>query len=363
MENIVFPAANTYESRSTTGAPTKRMLQAGHVHIGAAIEIVPTLRDFGIDPDPIIRQVGLEPSLFSDSDNMVQQTAMNRLLPLCVTRTSCSHFGLLVGKRATIRSLGLVGRLMQHSETVSDAVNTLVSHMQVQDRVVVPSFTINDDIALLTLSVYRPQTESANQISDITLAATVNALRSLCGASWNPTEVFLPRTAPRDREPFWRHYLAPVRFNHDTATIAFPKQDLDIRITGADPLLRDMLEQRIQQLAGPQGMDIKDDIRRLLRTRLGNGPCSADEIAKVFAMHRRTLSRHLRDGGVTYRALTSEMRFDIARQMIENTDVSLSEIALILGYSELSAFTRAFRSWSGQTPSAWRNAVYADKRG
>ena len=71
-------------------------------------------------------------------------------------------------------------------------------------------------------------------------------------------------------------------------------------------------------------------------------------------MHRRTLSRHLKSSGLGYRGITNEIRFEIARQLLEDTTMPLGEITAALGYSEASAFTRAFRRWSGQTPTTWR---------
>jgi AraC-like DNA-binding protein len=116
-----------------------------------------------------------------------------------------------------------------------------------------------------------------------------------------------------------------------------------------------MLEERIQQLKGAQGGEFADDIRRLLRVRLTGDRCSADDIADLLTIHRRTLSRRLKDGGTGYRGITNEIRFEIARQLLQHTTVPLGEIAAALGYSEASAFTRAFRRWSGQTPTTWRS--------
>jgi AraC-like DNA-binding protein len=311
------------------------------------------LREFGLDPDPLIRAAGLDPRLFDDGMSVISFAALGRLFTLCVARTNCPHFGLLVGQRATILSLGMVGRLMLHSDTVGDALRVLVANLSLHDRAVVPSLMISDGTALLSFSVYQPKAESAEQISDKALAVKVNALRALCGSDWNPTEVLLPRAAPADPEPFWRHFRAPARFNQETATLVFPARDLDLRVAGADPLLRGMLEERIQQLKGAQGCEFSDDIRRLLRTRLTSRRCSAEDIADLLTMHRRTLSRRLQ-GGIGYRALTNEIRFEIARQLLEDSEVSLGQIGAALGYSEASAFTRAFRRWSGQTPTSWR---------
>jgi AraC-like DNA-binding protein len=327
-------------------------LPPGYIHPGVVKEIAPTLRDFGIDPDPIILESGLDPRLFDDTI-MVPLAALGRLLTLSVAHTHCSHFGLLVGQRATILSLGLVGRLMQQSETVGDAMRALVSNLSIQNRGAVPFLTVSGEMALFTFSVYQPA-ESADQIADASLAVAVNALRALCGADWNPTEVLLPRTAPADKEPYRRHFRAPVRFNQESAILVFPARDLEIRIAGADRLLRTLLEERIQKMKSGQGSEFSDDLRRLLRTRLTSTGCSAENTAKLLAMHRRTLSRRLKGSGMGYRAIANEIRFEIARQLLEDTEVPLGQIAASLGYSEASAFTRAFRRWSGQTPTAWR---------
>src|ERR671913_1960164 len=163
-------------------AAPKRLLPPGYIQLGVAEEIEPTLRDFGIDPGPIIREAGLDPGLFDDGANVIPHAALGRLLTLCVARTDCPHFGLLVGRRATILSLGMVGRLMQHSDTLGNALRNLVSNLSIQNRGAVPTLTIRGDTALFCYAVYQSEVESADQITDGAIAVAVNALRSLCGS-------------------------------------------------------------------------------------------------------------------------------------------------------------------------------------
>ncbi|EIM28765.1 AraC family transcriptional regulator [Microvirga lotononidis] len=326
----------------------------GYIHLGVSKEIAPVLREFGLDPNALIRASGLDPRLFEDSTNVVPIAALARLYTLSAAATRCPHLGLLVGRRATILSMDLVGRLMQHSDTVGAALDGLVSNLNVQDRAVVASLTKVDGMALLTFAVYSPQTESTEQITDASLAVAVNALRALCGSEWNPIEVLVPRTNPADPKSYRQHFRAPVRFNQESATLVFPAEDLTRAVAGADPLLRAVLEDRIRQLRTNAGAGFQDDIRRLLRTRMLGARSSAEDIAGLLAVHRRTLSRRLKGSGQGYRSMTNEIRFEIARQLLGDTEVPLAEIAAALGYSEASAFTRAFRRWSGQTPTAWR---------
>jgi len=330
-------------------------LRAGYTELGAAQEIAPALRALGVEPASVFEEAGLDLRLFDNAANVIPHATLGRLLTLCVARTRCEHFGLLVGRRATILALGLVGRLMKHSETLGDALNALVSNFSTQNRGSVPSLAISDDVALFGFSVYQSNVESAEQIADAALAVTVNAIRVLCGSDWQPAEVLLPRAAPANSEPFRRHYRTAVRFNQEVATLVVPVRNLALRIPGADPLLRGMIEERIRRQKGDPRSEFSDDIRRLLRTRLAGDRCSAHDIGSLLDMHRRTLSRRLKSTGSGYRTLTNEIRFEIARQLLEDTEVSLGQVAAALGYSEASAFTRAFRRWSGQTPTTWRS--------
>jgi AraC-like DNA-binding protein len=96
------------------------------------------------------------------------------------------------------------------------------------------------------------------------------------------------------------------------------------------------------------------DLRQVLRSELLRDTCTAAKIANLLSIHRRTLHRYLQAEGGTFRQVADAVRFEIACEMLANTDTALSQVAATLNYSELSAFTRAFRRWSGQTPSTWR---------
>jgi AraC-like DNA-binding protein len=105
-------------------------------------------------------------------------------------------------------------------------------------------------------------------------------------------------------------------------------------------------------------------LRRVLRILLLNGRTSAQEVAALLFLHRRTLSRHLNDQGTNFQRVLDEIRFEVACQLLDNTQLSLTDIAASLGYSESSAFTRAFRRWSGEAPSrrrltGWRGSLSA----
>lgn len=118
--------------------------------------------------------------------------------------------------------------------------------------------------------------------------------------------------------------------------------------------MRALLEESVQRIKNSQCAEFSHDLRWLLRKQRRRSRCSAEDIAELLTMHRRTLSRRLKGSGLGYRAIANEIRFEIARQLLEDTEVPLGQITAALGYSEASTFTRAFGRWSGETPTAWR---------
>jgi AraC-like DNA-binding protein len=101
---------------------------------------------------------------------------------------------------------------------------------------------------------------------------------------------------------------------------------------------------------------LTEKMRRVLRVELIREGCTADTIARLFSVSRRTLLRHLHAEGHTYRQVVNEVRFEIACMLLAKTNLPLKQIAEVLNYADLSGFTRAFQRWSGQPPSAWRRS-------
>jgi AraC-like DNA-binding protein len=347
-------ASATLKSTHAVDTAPDFPLSAGYLRLGPARDIPATLRELGIDPEPVVRAAGLDPRQFEDENSVVPHDAVGRLYALSVARTRCFHFGLLVGQQATIRSLGISGLLMLHSTTVGDALRSLVAHFSTQNRSAIVALGVRGDIAIFSYAVYQPNSESTDQIADVAIACVTNALRALLGSEWNPVEVLLPRKSPVDAASFRRHFRAPVRFNQEMAAIVLSARDLERPISNADPVVRALLQQRVLKLKGNGRSELVDEVRRLLRRQLMRERCSAQEVARMLAMHRRTLNRRLNGSGKTYRAISDEVHFEMARQLLQDTQIPLCQISAALGFSEASAFTRAFRRWSGCAPSAWR---------
>jgi AraC-like DNA-binding protein len=335
----------------------RRPVAEGSLRVGPLAAIPEILRHLlGVPPDRFLSELGLDPQTFVDPENEIPFAKLGRLLSRAAARARCAHVGLLVGQRAGLPSLGPVGLLTQHSPDVGTALGNLTRHLDLHDRGAVATLSVGGDRALLAYGIYERVVEGADQICDGAMAIATNALRGLCGSEWRPEQVLFSHRPPGDLRPFCRFFQAPLRFDADRTALVFPATWLGRRLPAADPALYGALERRVAELAAQAQADLVAELRRVLRTLFLEGVASVQRVAEVVSLHRRTLNRRLRARHTSVRRLVEEVRFEVARQMLADTRMLLVEIAAALGYSDASAFTRAFRRWSGTTPSAWRDA-------
>lgn len=329
----------------------------GNLRVDVLTGLPGLLRRLGVDPGGFLATLGLAPTLLEDPHNEIAFAALGPLLAAAARRTACGHFGLLVAQPVGLGALGLVGRLAAAAPDVGTALRNLCDHMQVRDRGAVVSLSRSGGSAALGYAIYTRGSEGAtgsDEIYDAALAIGANLVRELCGHRASPTQVLLCRREPADPRPWRRAFGAPVHFDADRAELVFPASWLARRPRGADPALHRMLERRVVELEARAADDPVAGLRRALRTHLLAGKVAVGEVARMLAVHRRTLNRRMELLHTSVHDVAEELRFEVARQLVGSTAMPLIEIAAALGYADASGFTRAFRRWSGSTPSAWR---------
>lgn len=327
----------------------------GTIRVGVACHIPDVLTAFGLEPGPIVSHAGLSLKLLGDGDNIIPYAALGRLVDICVQRTSCPHFALLVGERGGLASLGPLGLLIQLAPDVRSALQELVLYLHIHDRGAVPSLEADTATAVLSYSIYEPRVEAAEQIADGAMAVAFNILRSLCGPEWLPTEVTLPRAEPSGTSPYQRVFQAPVRFNSEQAALVFSADWLDRKLPGANSNWHRFVETQLKEYSIKNQSEFSEEVRRVLRTQLMHEGISIKKVSRLFKMNRRTLSRRLQSEGTSFIKISNQVRFEIARQLVAQTEIPLAQIAAALDYAEPSAFSHAFRRWSGCSPAEWRS--------
>ena len=324
----------------------------GQHRVGVVAELPQVLRDLGADPAEVLPAAGVDPAILRNPDNQMSFVALGRLFQACVSATGCQHFGLLVGMRATLDHLGVVGRLMQHAPTFGEAILDLVTNQQRYIRGAVTYLIIQNQIPFWGYAVYHPEVPNTEQISDGAAAVGFRLMQQLVGAS--PSEVLFARSTPGDTGPYTRLFGVPTRFNAEQHALVFPKAQLDRPVRGANPKMRRILEKMVAEYWAIRQPTTAERVGRILRARVVFGDVSLEDVAAHLLVHPRTLKRQLHAEGASFRSLLNESRYHVARQLLATTRIDVTDIALALGYSEASGFTHAFRHWSGTPPSEWR---------
>lgn len=329
----------------------------GSVRVGPLIGVPPLLLEFGLDPLKMLKTVGLGTTLLDDPENMISYSAMGRLVRACAERTRCPHFGLLIGQRAGLDCLGLIGQLSLYVPDVGTALRGMILHLHLHDRGAVPALSVERNAAVLSYLVYQPGVEGTFQIYDAAIAIIYNILRKLCGPGWLPNEVLFAHRQPEDLGPYRKFFQAPLHFDQEQTALVFAPHWLQAASIGADTQQQQQFGEQIAQLEQQAQRDVVGRLRCALATLIMTQSASLEQAAELFSMHPRTLNRRLAERGCTFRGLAEGVRYDLARQFLENTSMPISQIAAVLGYAETSAFTRAFRRWSGFSPTAWQEQM------
>lgn len=313
------------------------------------------LADFGVDADALFAECGLASEDFADPENVVPIGIIGRLLARSVEVSGCDHIGVLIGRSAQLASLGAVGFLMQSAPNVGAALQDMERHLHVHDRAAILSLDFESRFAVLGYRVTALGVDALDQIYCIAGLAGSNIMRALCGRGWRPYEVRLPLARPGNARPLREALDAPLRFDAERLSLVFPANDLQRPLATADSLLHRMMSERVRELERFTRSGPVERVRRLLRTLVFLPKCTPALVAARLGVSLRTLNRRLAEEGTSVHRLREEVAAELACQLLLGTSKTAGEVAVILGYSDASAFTRAFRRWCGIAPAKWRS--------
>lgn len=324
-------------------------------HLGPFRAVPDLLADMGVPWEPILRSARIPREDLEDPERSAPFDRVDRLLGDCVARSGSEHFGLLIGQTVDLRSFGIPGRLALSAPTVGDALSALARHFVLHDSGGSPRVAVTDGTAIMSYGIHVPGVHNAYQVYDLSVAAMCNILRQLCGAEWRPDFVTLPRKRPTDIRPYRDALQSPLRFNALQAAVVFPSHWLTRPLPGADAFLYRLLENRAVQEVAARDPMLSRETRRAVRDLLQTGECSRAAVAGRLGLHERTFGRRLQAAGTTFRQLLDTTRADVAKQLLHDTRSPIGRIAESLGYKDATAFTRAFRVWTGMTPREFRD--------
>jgi AraC-like DNA-binding protein len=331
---------------------------ADNIRLGPIMAIPELLGEFGVEPAGVLGKAGLGERSLADPDGWISFDTAGRLLTECIAATGCPHFGLLLGQRFSPATLGVVYQLMKHAGSLREAIQSLVFHLHLHDRggVGYVLHTFPGEIGL-AYGIYHRGDFQVGPLYDVTAAIIFSFMRELCGPRWKPTRTTFAHRRPKNLSPYRRLFGVPLVFDAEHTAVFFAERWLDEPVRGSDPALQAAIAKLVSDRESAEALTMSDKVRRVLRTTVLAGTDSADSVAFMFAMSRRSLHRQLQAEGTSLQALANATRFEIARQLLNESDMPAGEIAAVLHYSDASAFSRAFKDWSGAAPREWRRGL------
>lgn len=322
---------------------------------GAIRRFFQTVRENGLDPGPMAAEAGIDERLVEDPDQRVPLQRLHALWEAALRRDPRPDAALAGAQRYRPGDYGLVGFVCVNSETLGEALHLVVRYLGLWTDE--PGVRLDGD-GLLTL-VYRttfPDGPGLRCATEATLAEILHAARSAVGPELAPLEVCFTHPGPADSRPHQTFFRAPVRFQQPVTSMRFAAEQLALRLPRADPqlgaLLREVANQalaRRERTASPL-----DQVSQVIGEELQRGVPSVKTVARRLAVSERTLRRRLEEEGTTFRALLDLTRARMAESYVSDRRMPLSDVAFLLGFSEPSAFFRAFKRWTGSTPSSFR---------
>jgi AraC-like DNA-binding protein len=313
------------------------------------------LTQLGVDSERTCAEAELDPAVLNDPTEMVSVAEYGRFLELAVRLSEDPAFALHVGERAQTGALHTVGYLLLNCRTMRDAIAQftrfaalIYEHARWELRENEGSATFAYEHAALTGAV-------ASLDAEFCLAFIVGVGRHFCGRENAPREVRFRHAAPEHARGYEQVFRCPVSFGQPRHEIVFKRSLLDIPQIHRDEPVAQLLRQRAELLLTARGTDamLKRRIVDLVKYQPGLDAVDTDGLARRLGLGPRTLRRRLASMNLSPLALVEEARCELAREALSKA-TPIKEIACRLGYSEQSAFQRAFKRWTGMTPGQYR---------
>lgn len=317
------------------------------------------VRELGGDPDKILAQVGIRPQELEGSEGLLTTTAFVQALHLAATQTQFSDFGLRLGVRQKLETLGPVGLLARQCSDAREALLVISRYIRLHNPGSVVEVDVQSNKTYLSYDDITPGLPRNPQICDLALGMGVGLMTLFLGKDWRPSGVYFVHRKPDDLSYFQKVFKAPLFFDQEIYALSFESSALEVSLSAADPQLKDFFSRYVADLEHRHKSSTGTTVEHLIRSLLSTGQCSETKVAHILKVHPRTLQRKLKQEGSTFKGLLGQIRSELAVSYLSASDIPLTGIATALGYSELSAFTRFFKERFGLAPSEFKKKSLA----
>jgi AraC-like DNA-binding protein len=320
---------------------------------GWTATLVRALDDQGYDGAALAAEAGIDPAALGVAHARVPLTASTRLWASAARVTDNPTIGLDVARYVRPTTFHSLGQAVLASPTLREGLERMARFSRVvADPAESATLASGDRFAFIIR--WRPGVPPPSDHSiDAILATVVSQCRLMLDDSVTPLQVQVRRDAPPSPARYAAFFGCPVTFSARDSRLVFDRSVVERRLpAGEIELARRNDEVVGAYLASLEGQkSLSACVRAALVSALPSGPPTAPAIARALATSSRSLQRHLADEGVTFRELLQEVRCDVAKSYLRSGTHTIAETAALLGFSDVTAFSRAFKRWTGTSPS------------
>jgi AraC-like DNA-binding protein len=311
----------------------------------------------GIGLEPLLRKCGLTRRQIIDQRARVDVQDQIKFVDLAADALRDDFLGFHLARDFELRKLGLIHYVLASSQTLGEALHRAERYSSIANEGVSLTYFAGKDV-VITLDYVGVARHSDRHQIECWATTLLRSCRQLSGRKLVPTRVKFAHRRVEDASELNEFLGRRAEFGADRDEIAFANATQHLPVVSADPYLNEMLteycEEALARRRRGRGM-FRARVENEIVPLLPHGEARADEVASKLGVSQRTLARRLSAEGQTFAGVLDRLRSDLADRYLHDADLSVSEIAWLLGYREVSAFTHAFKRWTGKTPRAMRS--------
>lgn len=334
--------------------PDSHTKSGSYGSLNAVLPLLEHLENEGFPVLAVLDRAGIPWSAREDPQTRLPQRRFEALWRAAIEITGDPAIALRVASLARPSTLGIIGYLATASESRRNAFELVKGLTPLLWEDFSCDLETSDGVAFMRFGAGRPA-RTSRFLTEYSIGLAIAMSRSLGAARSDPIEARFSHPAPGYAEEYERILRLPVRFDAGEDGVLFPVSLMESSVPTADAALRQLLRQYASdQLARvPSHARFSQRVRAGIRSALSRGALSADAVAERLSMSDRTLRRRLREEGTSYREVLDDVRAELALRYLANERRGIEEVAQLLDFSDASAFSKAFRRWTGRTPAGF----------
>lgn len=315
------------------------------------------LREAGIQADGLLSKARLTLEQIQDRKARLSVESQIKFLELGAEALHDDALGFHLPRDFDLREIGLLYYVAASSGTVAEALSKTERYCRLANEGISLRFAAKD--MAIALSYVGVERRSDRHQIEFWVTSIIRINRALTNRRVVPSRVKVAhrrRAMPAEVRSFLG---CEIEFGSDVDEIAFPQSVGQMPIESADHHLNDLLVTFCEEALAhrkPGGVSLRSSVENAIAPLLPHREARAEEIARRLGMSHRTLARRLASEGLTFTGIMDELKIDLAKSYLKKDELPISQTAWLLGYGEVSAFTHAFRRWTGMTPRQWRAA-------